>query len=194
LISGIRFTWNTITIRSLMAIVALSSFFTLPYITLMPAFARDVLAAGPEALGFLMTAVGVGAICGALLVANLGTGRRGKWLMLGNLIGPVFLVLFSLSGSLVLSLVTVALVGAGNALRQTLANSLIQLITPDEYHGRVMSIFNLLFNGMSRLGALGAGAVAEISGAPLAIGAGAIVSLLAGLAMLRRMPEVTSLS
>ena len=58
LASGFRYTWDTRAIRSLLLIVALSSFFTLPYITLMPVFARDVLAAGPEGLGFLMMAVG----------------------------------------------------------------------------------------------------------------------------------------
>jgi MFS family permease len=194
LAGGFRYTWNTRTIRSLMAVVALSSFFTLPYITLMPVFAGDVLAAGPAVLGFLMTAVGIGAIGGALIVANVGAGRRGRWLMVANLIAPAFLVLFCLSGSLALSLLLVALVGAGNAVRQTLANSLIQLTTSDEYHGRVMSIFNLLFNGMSRVGALAAGAVAEVSGAPLAIGAGAVISLIAGLVMLWGMPEVVRMS
>ncbi|HSJ55258.1 MAG TPA: MFS transporter [Anaerolineae bacterium] len=194
LASGFRYTWNMRTIRSLLLIVALSSFFTLPYITLMPVFARDVLAAGPEGLGFLMTGVGVGAIAGALVVANVESGRRGKWLVIGNLLGPAFLLLFCLSQSFAVSFVVVALVGASNAIRQTLANSLIQLNTADHYHGRVMSLFNLLFNGMSRTGALGVGAVAEVTGVPLALGASAVISLILGVVMLRGMPEVVHLA
>ncbi|RPI55250.1 MAG: MFS transporter [Chloroflexi bacterium] len=194
LASGFRYTWDTQAIRSLLLIVALSSFFTLPYITLMPVFARDVLAVGPQGLGFLMTGVGAGAIGGALVVANVESGRRGRWLMLGNLLGPAFLLLFCLSQSFALSIVVVALLGASNAIRQTLANSLIQLTTAEKYHGRVMSLFNLLFNGMSRTGALGVGAVAEVTGVPLALGASAVISLVLGVAMLRGMPEVVHLA
>jgi MFS family permease len=190
LMSGLRYIWGTRTIRALMAIVALSSFFTLPYIALMPVFARDVLQTGPEGLGFLMTGVGIGAISGALGVASIQIGRRGKWLTLGNVMGPAFLVLFCLSCSFPLSLALIVLVGASNAVRQTLANSLIQIITPEEYHGRVMSVFNLLFNGMSRIGALGVGAIAEASSAPWAVGVGAATSLALGLIVIWRMPYV----
>ena len=193
LANGLRYVWDTKLIRSLLVIVAVSSFFTLPYIALMPAFARDVLEGGPKGLGFLMTAVGIGAIGGALLVANIRVGRRGKWLMLGNIIGPAFLIIFCLSQSFVQSLFVVALVGISNAVRQILANSLLQLSASEEYHGRVMSVFNLLFNGMSRAGALGVGAVAEFTGAPLALGASAIISLVFGVVIVRGMPEVAQL-
>jgi MFS family permease len=194
LMSGLRYIWGTRTIRALMVIVALSSFFTLPYIALMPVFARDVLQVGPEGLGFLMTGVGIGAISGALGVASIQTGRRGKWLTWGNVIGPAFLVLFCLSRSFPLSLVLIVLVGASNAVRQTLANSLIQIIASEEYHGRVMSVFNLLFNGMSRVGALGVGAVAEVTGVTWAIGIGAAISAILGLIVIWRMPYVHRLS
>jgi MFS family permease len=191
LIEGFKYTWFTVPIRSLMVIVAISSFLTLPYIALMPVFAQDVLQAGPDGFGFLMTAVGLGAIGGALVVANIGIGSRGKWLMVGNLVGPALLIVFCLSQSFIFSLVVIGLVGAGNAVRQTLANSLIQINAPQKYHGRVMSIFNLLFNGMSRTGALAVGAIAEVAGVPLAVGASAVVSLFLGIAMLWAMPEVS---
>ena len=190
LIAGFRYVWDARTIRGLLAIVAVSSFFTLPYIALMPVFARDVLQMGPEGLGFLMTGVGIGAISGAIGVASIQAGRRGKWLILGNIMGPAFLILFCLSWSFPLSLALIVLVGASNAVRQTLANSLIQIIASEDYHGRVMSVFNLLFNGMSRIGALGVGAVAEVTGAPWAVGLGAAVSLVWGLMVIWRMPYV----
>ncbi|NIN94821.1 MAG: MFS transporter [Anaerolineae bacterium] len=190
---GLRYVWDSRTIRALMGIVAVSSFFTLPYIALMPVFARDILEAGPQGLGFLMTAVGIGAITGALGVANIQPGRRGKWLTWGNIMGPVFLLLFCLSGSFGVSLALVALVGASNAVRQTLANSLIQLTSADEYRGRVMSVFNLVFNGMSRVGALGVGAMAEVTSAPWALASGALVALIWGLVVIWSMPYVNRL-
>lgn len=190
LIDGLRYVWDATTMRALMGIVAVSSFFTLPFIALMPVFARDVLQTGPEGLGFLMGGVGIGAIIGALGVANIQAGRRGKWLAWGNAMGPVFLVLFCLSRSFPLSLALIVLVGVSNAIRQTLANSLIQIVTSREYHGRVMSVFNLLFNGMSRIGALGVGAIAEVTSVPWAVGLGAAVSFVWGLIVIWRMPYV----
>jgi MFS family permease len=193
-VDGLKYTWNTRVIRSLMIIVALSSFLTLPYIALMPVFAGSVFQTGPEGLGFLMTSVGVGAITGALIVANARPGHRGRWLTAANVVAPMFLLLFCLSQSFLVGLALVLLVGGGNAVRQTLANSMIQLNTAEVYHGRVMSVFNLTFNGMSRVGALVIGGVAEFTGAPLAVGAGAAVSVLVGVAIIWLMPEVRQLT
>ncbi len=194
LVDGLRYTWETKTIRSLMIIVALSSFLTLPYVVLMPAFAEDVLHVGSDGYGFLMTCVGVGAILGAVAVANVHSGRRGKWLIVSNIVAPGLLVMFCLSSAFTLSLVLALLVGGANAMRQTLANSLIQIRTAEEYHGRVMSVFNLLFNGMSRVGAVGVGAVAEVTGVPLAVGTSAGAMLLAGAVMSWGMPKVRELA
>lgn len=190
LMQGLKYTWNMRQIRGLMLIVAISSFFTLPYLSLMPVFSRDVLQAGPQGLGLLMAAVGVGAILGALWVAGMGEGKRGRWLTWANLLAPLALVMFSFSRSFALSLLLVAFVGAGNAVRQTLANSLIQLTTENQYHGRVMSVFNLLFNGMSRFGALGVGAFAEVIGVPWAVGGSAVISAVLSLFLVLFMPDL----
>jgi hypothetical protein len=184
------YTWNNRTIRSMMLIVAASSFFVLPYLALMPVFAKDVLQAGSQGLGFLMTSVGVGAIIGALLVATFQEGNRGKWLTWGNILGPLFLILFCLSHSFWLSLAIILMVGISNAVRQTLANSLIQLSASEEYQGRVMSIFYLLFAGMSQVGAFVFGAAAEIIGVPLALSIGAIVNVVIGIAIVIGIPDV----
>lgn len=188
--SGFRFVWRTESVRGLMAIVAISSFFTMAYVALATVFASDVLQAGASGLGFLMTAVGLGALGGALLVANIHQGRRGKWLAVANILGPAFLILFCVSRSLPLSLALIAVVAANSAVRQTLASSLIQIATPEDYQGRVMSIFNLLFQGMSRVGVMAVGGLAEVVGIVWAVGAGAGVSLLWGAIVIWRMPYV----
>lgn len=194
MVSGFKYVWDNKTVRALMAIVAVSSFFSLSFVVLATVFASDILHAGPSGLGFLMTGVGIGAITGSLIVANLQAGRRGKWLTISNVIGPAFLIVFALSGSFTLSMVLIILVGISNAIRQTLANSLIQINTPEEYQGRVMSIFNLLFNGLSRLGNLGVGAAAEVTGVAAAVGVGAACSLAWGIYVLWRLRYVHDLS
>jgi MFS family permease len=191
--AGFRYIWKTEIIRTLIIIVAVSSFFVLPYLALMPVFARDVLEKGPEGLGFLMTTVGLGAIGGSLLVATIRDGQRGKWLIWGSILGSLFLGLFTLSRSFALSLGLVFLVGVSSAVRQTLANSLVQITASEEFHSRVMSIFYLNFAGMSQVGAFTFGAVAEFTGAPLALGLGAAISLVLGAAIAWRAPEVVRL-
>jgi MFS family permease len=193
LADGFRYVWNTGTIRGLMAIIALSSLLTLPYIALMPVFAEDVLHVGPQGLGFLLTGSGIGAIVGALAAANLQPGRRGMWLAWSNVVGPVFLVLFCLAPSFYLGLAIIAMVGASNALRQTLASSLIQILALEQYRGRVMSTFYLLSNGMQQAGAVGMGAVAEVAGVPATVGAGALLGVVLGILFLWRMPAVRRL-
>jgi predicted MFS family arabinose efflux permease len=180
-------------ILGLLLIVSVASFLTIPYIALMPVFARDILTIGAEGLGFLLTAVGLGAILGALLVAYLRSGSRGKWLLMANVAGPILLLFFVLSESLTLSLLIVVFVGASNAIRLTLANSLTQLTSEDKFHGRVMSVFNLLFNGLSRVGALVIGGLAEITNISWALGVGAVLSAGMGLLFLYRMPQIRRL-
>jgi predicted MFS family arabinose efflux permease len=103
------------------------------------------------------------------------------------------LILFIFSNSYWVCLLLVTLVGASNSIRLTLANSLTQLNTADDYHGRVMSIFNLLFNGMSRVGALVIGGMAEIITTSWALGFSALLSLLIGLILLFKMPVIRKL-
>jgi MFS family permease len=180
-------------ILGLFLIISIASFLTIPYVALMPVFARDVLTIGAKGLGFLLTAVGVGAILGALLVAYLREGSRGNLLLMANIAGPIFLLGFAFAGNLPLSLLLVVSVGASNAIRLTLANSLTQLNTRDEFHGRVMSIFNLLFNGLSRVGALVIGGLAEVTSISWALGAGAALSVGLGLVFIFRMPHIRRL-
>jgi MFS family permease len=190
---GFQYMLGSKIILGLLFIVSIASFLTLPYIALMPVFARDNLQLGPDALGFLLTAVGIGAILGGLLVANLRSGKRGTWLLIANIIAPIFLIVFCYSQIYWVSLLLVTLVGASNAIRLTLATSLIQLNTADEYHGRVMSVFNLLFSGMSRAGTLVIGGMAEIVSVSLALGVGGLVSAVLGLAVLFKMNDVRRL-
>jgi MFS family permease len=192
--AGFRFIWTNRAVRGLMAIVATASLFISPVVGLMPVLAQDLLQAGPEGLGFLMTGVGIGAIAGALAVGNVRPGSRGRWLTFANILAPLLLaVLAGLSRSIPAGFAILILYGAGSAARNTLANSLIQTTSPAQYRGRVAGIYSLLFSGMSQVGVLGVGALAEIVGVGWALGVGAALGLTFALIAARRMPHVYAL-
>lgn len=210
---GVRFIGKQQVLLVLMSMVAVSSFLSVPYSTLMPVFANQVLqkSAGgvvralcdgpapllrcqaPEALplGLLLTTVGIGALIGSLLVAALpDDARRGRLLTAGNLLFPMMLVLFATSRSFLLSLVCLLGVGVSFVVQNALVNTMIQLATPDSMRGRVMSFYSLIMQGTMRLGGLQAGLVADRVGAPLAVGFGAALSLIYGLGVALRFPKV----
>jgi MFS family permease len=210
---GVRYVLGNKLILVLMSLVAVSAFLSMPYSTLMPAVADKVLAQSsqpvvaalcsnpnsvfqcqaPEALplGMLLTAVGVGAVIGALGVASLpDTARRGRWLTAGNLLFPAFLLAFSASKSFVASLVLLVGIGVSFVAQNSLANTLIQLIVSDELRGRVMSIYSLVFTSSMRAGGLQAGLLAEGVGPALSIGAGALLSLGYGIFVAVRYPAL----
>lgn len=216
-LEGVRFVFGQQTFLILMSLVAVSSFLSKPYQTLMPVFAdvnlkesaRPVIAflcnrehamlncRAPEALplGMLLAAVGIGAVFGALLVASLPEhARRGWVLTLGNLSFPLFLLIFVVSDSLLLSLLLMALTGLTRVMQFAMANTLLQITAPDALRGRVMSFYSLVSQGMTHLGGLQAGFAADWVGAPISIGVGAAVSLSYGAYVALRYRQVRNLA
>jgi len=214
---GVRYVLKQQAILVLVSLIAVSAFLSMPYNTLMPVFADVVLkdsaqpvvnllcggarplmqCQAPEALplGILLTAVGIGAVTGALLVASLPeNARRGRMLTLGNLAFPLVLLFFAGSRSFVLSLALMVVTGISFVWQNALANTLLQIVTPDDKRGRVMSLYSLTFQGMMRVGGLQAGLVADRIGAPLSIGIGAAASLAYGLFVAIRFPHVRDMA
>lgn len=197
---GVHFVLGQQILLVLMSLVAVNSFLSRPYQTLMPVFATHLLddsaaplvgflcggarpvftCVAPEALplGFLLGAVGVGAVIGALIVASLpARARRGRVLTLGNLALPLLLLVFANSRSFGLSLLLMFFVGTGQVMQNAVANTLLQITAPDRLRGRVMSLYSLVTQGTSHLGGLQAGFFADWIGAPVSLGLGAAVAL-----------------
>ncbi len=206
---GLRYIWHNQTLMVLMSLVAVSAFLSMPFITLMPIFAtQQVLAASaqpivgavcnvmncqqPEAVpyGLMMGVFGIGALAGALLAGTYGDRGRGKLLTIGNLFFPATLLLFTYSQSFAMALVMLAGVGIMFILQNALANTLVQVISPDQLRGRVMSVYSIVFQGMSRAGGMQAGFTATLVGVPLAIASGALVSLVYGVIVLFKWPQI----
>jgi MFS family permease len=216
MVGGLQFILKNQTILVLVSLIAVSAFLSMPYNTLLPVFASEVLkesaspmVAGlcstnflqvgcqaPEALplGLLYSMIGIGAVIGALVVASLpAKAHRGHLLTIGNLAFPLFLFLFAYSTHFRLSLFLTILIGFSFVWQNALANTLLQFATPDELRGRVMGVYTMTFQTMFRLGGLQAGFMADWLGAPFAVGIGAILSLLYSLFVAFRFPKVRQL-
>jgi len=139
--------------------------------TLLPVFARDVLDVGPEGLGLLVAAPGVGAMGSALFTGWLGYRlhrRRGRVLLGGIGIFGLMWVAFAASRSFPLSLAMLTLVGVGSTIFDTLEVTCLQSAVSDELRGRVMGLYVLGWSA-TNLGSLQSGTLASYFGAPVAV-------------------------
>lgn len=192
---GLAYVWHTESVRTLIAVVAVSNLFAFGYSALLPAFAQDVLKSGPTGLGLLSAAVGIGALAGALIVASLGSFRhKGMLLTVGNLFFPTMVLLFSFSRSFLLSMLILAGAGLGFIIQNATTNTLVQSIVPDKLRGRVMSVYMLVFQGFFPLGALMAGFIAQQYGTPIGGAFGGAIALAYGLFLLWRAPLIRRLT
>jgi MFS family permease len=157
-------------VRTILLLFALVSLMGWPFTVLMPIFAGTILKGGPHTLGFLMGAVGIGALVSAISLALrktvLGLGRMIP-LSTGAL--GVGLVLFGMSRVLWVSLLLMLVCGFGMMQQMAASNTIIQTIVDDDKRGRVMSFYAVAFVGMAPFGSLLAGSMAHALGAPLTV-------------------------
>lgn len=188
---GLRYVWRQPVVRTLTALIGITSIFGFSYSVLLPAYASDVLKVGETGYGLLNAAVGVGALAGALMVASLSRRKgKGMQLTIGSLAFPLALLAFAATRSFALTLGFMACAGVAFVTQNATSNTIIQLMAPDELRGRVMSVYSLFFFGTTPIGAMFAGAVAERWDSTAAIVLGAGVSLAFALAICFFVPAV----
>ena len=142
---------------------------SMPYGSLMPVFADDVLKVGERGMGILISVSGVGAMLVSLMLASMSNRRRGAVMLAGSLLLGLTLVVFSFSKSWYLSLFMIFFIGMGDTVRMTVGNALLLYYSDHEYWGRVMSIGAASF-GLSSLGVVLASFVAQKVGVSWAVG------------------------
>lgn len=182
---GFRYVATHPQMRVMLLLLAASSFFGASYLTLMPVFARDVLHGGSESLGLLMASVGAGALGGALIMSRVPHASLSRVPMASAVLFGLFLIAFSQSTSMALSMVLLVPAGCGLMMQGISTNTLIQTATSDAMRGRVMAYYVMAFMGMMPVGALGAGWLSHSIGVPETVSIGGLACIVcAGIATL----------
>lgn len=165
--AGFSYVFGFPPLSAVILLLALISLIGMPYVVLMPIFAKTILGGGPNTLGFLMAATGVGALIGAIYLASRQNVRGlGKMIGLSTAVFGLGLVLFSFSRSVSLSVALMAITGFGMITEMAGSNTVLQTIADEDKRGRVMSFYTMAFRGMVPFGSLLAGTVASGIGAP----------------------------
>lgn len=188
---GMRFVARTRPIRTVLLLLGLVSLTGMPYVTLMPIFAEEILHGGASGLGLLMGATGIGAMCGALMLASR-SGVRGleRWIAAASTGFGISLIAFSLSRSFWLSAALLVPVGLTMMVQMAASNTLLQVMAPDRLRGRVMAVYSMMFMGMVPFGALISGALATHLGAPMTVALGGVACLVGATAFTLRLPTI----
>lgn len=188
---GFRFCWRTGPVRALLLLLALISLMGVPYAVLMPLFADRVLHGGARALGLLMACSGIGALVGALVLAGRrGVSGLGNWVAYACAGFGASLILFASSRLLWLSSALLLPVGFGMIVEFAASNTLIQAMVPDHLRGRTMAVYSMMVMGMSPVGALLAGTLADSLGAPATLSIGGAACILGGALFASRLPAI----
>ena len=191
---GFAYIWSTPAVLALLTLAYVPRIFAVPYQTLMPVFQKDVLQVGPDGLGMLMAAPGVGALIAVLTLASLANRlkRQGLFLVGSIVVLGFFLIVFSQVRVFPLALATLVIAGAFQMFFLASTATILQLLVPDELRGRVMSLY-MLDRGFMPVGALFAGTTAHFIGAPFTVAVmGGIVIVLA-LFVAWRVPAIRTL-
>ena len=194
MLHGFRYAFGFAPIRTILLLLALTSFMGMPYTVLLPIFAADILQGGPHTLGFLSAASGVGALMGAVFLAS-----RRTVLGLGNIIWMscaifgVALVGFALSKILWVSLLLIMLAGFGMMMQMAASNTILQTIVDEDKRGRVMSYYTMAFLGMTPFGSLFAGALAGWIGAANTVLVGGLACLVGAMIFALRLAHLRAL-
>jgi MFS family permease len=179
---GLRYMRNTPRILALIELITVFSILGVPYLTLMPVVARDLLKTGAGGYGVLLSCVGIGGVAGALALASVAAHvPRGRVLVFASYSFATVLLLFSLVRSAALAYPILLVAGFSMIVNNAAANGLMQTLAPDEFRGRLMSVYSLVVVGLPQVvGSFAAGAVAHAVGVDWAIGGAAALMLAYG--------------
>jgi MFS family permease len=176
---GVRYAAGTPRVALVMGLLTVVGLFLVNMNVLVPLIARDVLHEGAHGFGLLMASLGLGAVTGALAVAVLSVGRP----LLGMVVGPALaaaglLLLLSTARHFGTTAAVLVALGFAQIVFMTTCNTTVQIAVPDELRGRVMGLYALVFAGMTPIGALIMGTVAEHWGVSRACAVGGGTGLL----------------
>lgn len=187
---GLRYIKDTPVVYSILALVGVASLFAFNFTILLPLIARYVLNVGSSGYGFLMACMGVGSLVGAIVLATINRRDLARRFIYGGVfVFCITEILFGFSRSYALSLGLLVIVGLASVFFTTTANTRVLTLTPSHLQGRVMSVYSLMFLGVTPFGSFLAGLVAQRFGAPTALISGAAVTLVFSIAVYLYRPS-----
>jgi MFS family permease len=177
-IEGFVFVRHNTMIWSTMVLDFLATFFSSATV-LLPIFATDILAVGPQGVGLLYAAPSIGAVLASAILSVWGNFRhQGPILLISVAIYGICTVVFGVSASFWLSVLMLVGVGASDTVSMVVRQTIRQLTTPDEMRGRMTAVGMLFFAGGPQLGEIEAGVAARLMGGPLSVAAGGLACVL----------------
>lgn len=186
---GFRYCLAVLPIRFILILLSVISLVGMSYAVLMPVFAKQILRGGSHTFGFLMAAIGLGALSGTLYLASrkniLGLV---KIIAVSTAVFGCSLILFSLSRILWLSLLILFVTGFAMMTAMASSNTIIQTIVEDDKRGRVMSFYAMSFIGVAPFGSLIAGSLGAKYGAPLTVALGGMCCFAGALIFAVKIP------
>lgn len=190
---GLSYIKGSEILRSLIILALVPMIFGMPYMTLLPIFADDVLGTGNEGYGILVSFTGIGAMAGALTIAAMAhMQHRGRTMLLVMMMFGVMLLAFSQTETPWIAYALLLGVGAGQTTYMALNNTLLQTLSSDEMRGRVMSVF-FLNRGMVPLGTIGAGFATEFIGVQWTVSVMSMILIALGVITYITVPRLRAL-
>ena len=175
---GLRYIAGHRTLLSIVLITVLLNMLLFPHMLMIPVVARDVLGVGPLLMGVLAATTGLGSMLGAVLVASATNIRHhGRLFLGGSMLALAALLMFSMSGSYLLSVALLLVLGLGASGFSTMQSSMVMLITREEMRGKALGVVSLAI-GASPFGALLVGALANLRTPSFALGFNAALGII----------------
>ncbi len=185
---GVHYSWKESPIRILLLMVITTSLLGLPFQVFMPVFAREVLQGDSRTLGYLIGAIGAGALTGALFLAS----RKSLVgipviILISALMFSAGLMAFSASPTLLLSIALLVITGFGMVVEFASSNTLLQTLVDDRMRGRVVALYSMSFMGFTPLGSLLTGWLAEVAGVQFTVLVAGFCCFIAALFFYRKL-------
>ena len=167
---GLVYTLHNRTVLVLLLVALSTALLAMPFRTLLPVQIEEVFKKEVEALGLLLSMVGVGALIGSLVIASLSKNNHRGWvLLITSMLSGVTIMLAAATTSYAVAVVIMVFIGLGDSGRRALNSSLIMEQTDEEHRGRVMGVYMMNF-GLIPLGALPLGFIASSFDVRIAFG------------------------
>jgi MFS family permease len=177
--AGTRFIWRNRIFAFLIGVAYYNMFWGMSLSVLFPVIAKDVLEVGPFWLSMMHTSMGVGSVGGVLVAASLAHPRFQRRLLVGGSVTlGITMVLFALSEMFVVSLASLAVLGAGASVANVAIQANLQMLVPNDFRGRVMGIWSIVHTSIRPLGEMQLTGVAALVAAPFALGASGVMVVL----------------